>query len=108
MNTIVQSGSLTLNNNAKLTITENVDINHSTFCFNGEGTVAAGDGATITISRDVYISGNITFEGNFEVSSQYGKIYFISGGSLTNKGTITLVNGGTVNGTISGNQPVTT
>lgn len=50
MQAILDSGSLTLNNGAKLTINGDVDFNKSTFAINGNGTIAAASGSKLTIS----------------------------------------------------------
>lgn len=102
---ILDSGSLTLNNGAKLTINGNVDFNKSTFAINGSGTIAAASGFKLTISSSTYVYGSITFEGEVEISGS-GMLVIDSGATLTNNGYIELTNAGTItnNGTITNTE----
>lgn len=102
MQAILDSGSLTLNNGAKLTINGDVDFNKSTFAINGNGTIAAASGSKLTISSSTYVYGSITFEGEVEIGGS-GKLVVGSGATLTNNGYIELTNAGSIvnNGTIT-------
>lgn len=102
MQLILDHGSMTLNNGAKLTINGNVDFNKSTFVINGSGTIAAAPGFKLTISSSTYVYGSITFEGEVEISGS-GTLAVNSGATLTNNGYIELTNAGTItnNGTIT-------
>lgn len=107
MQAILGNGSLTLNNGAKLTINGDVDFNKSTFAINGSGTIAAASGSTLTISSSTYVYGNVTFEGNVEISG--GMLVIDSSTTLTNNGYIELTNAGTItnNGTIVNTEQCT-
>ncbi len=105
---LADAGELKVNDGVTLTITEDVTINkYGGLSFTGDGTIAVAAGATVTISGSYtnYVYGNLTFSGDFVVSGCTLSIG--SGYTLTNNGTITLENGGSVSGTVAGNQPVT-
>ena len=95
MQAILDSGSLTLNNGAKLTINGNADFSKSAFAINGSGTIAAASGYTLTISSSTYVYGNITFEGEVEISGS-GMLVIYSGAALTNNGYIELTNASSI------------
>ena len=74
---------------------------------NGSGTIAAASGSTLTISSSTYVYGNVTFEGNVEISG--GMLVIDSSTTLTNNGYIELTNAGTItnNGTIVNTEQCT-
>ncbi len=87
--TFLSSGStITIKQDATLTISSNLTLDIADFTIDGGGTLATSDGATITFNGTANIHGDITFEGKVEISG--GTLVIDSGATLTNNGYIEL------------------